>query len=113
MRHWILTTIVAIAVLSVGVRLSSQSLADVARAERARRQAIKTPAKLYTNESLPAEPAASGPAGLSATATPPAPGPSPEPSKETVSKDESFWRQRIGSERTALARARILADALQ
>jgi hypothetical protein len=109
MRHRTLTTILTIIVLSISVRVGAQSLGDLARAERARRQTIKTPAKVYTNESLQPEPAPTAGAPPS-TAMLPRPVEAP---KDTTVKDESFWRQRMGSERAGLVRARILADALQ
>jgi hypothetical protein len=108
------TVLSAIIVLSAGVRVSTQSLADLARMERARRQAITLPAKLYTNESLMPEPAAAAPAPPTAAA---AIGPSvpraPENRKDSTANNEAFWRQRIESERAFLVRARILVDALQ
>src|SRR6266446_5036063 len=48
--------------------LRAQSLADVARAEEARRKAVKQPSKVYTNKDLPSVPPPT------ATAGPPADG---------------------------------------
>ena len=50
-------------VLAAGILpLRAQSLADVAREEAARRQAIKRPAKVYTNKDLVSVPPPSAPA---------------------------------------------------
>jgi hypothetical protein len=96
----------------------AQSLADVASAEAARRKAQGARAKVYTNETLPkqAEPAsvvptspvsASEPAKGDA-ATPPAAKPKPEDETKT----EAYWKGRIGSVQQALARNKVLIDAM-
>lgn len=117
-------------VAGIAATADAQSLADLARREEARRQAIKTPAKVYTNEDIrggavPTPPAASTPAAApaAAAATPagenrtPAPtsaGASPAaPDAAGATKGEADWRKRIQAERDALARAQIFADALQ
>jgi hypothetical protein len=110
---------------------SSQSLADVARAEEARRNSMKRPAKVYTNETLkpdftsPTQPAdaatSSGeaseaaptpdageaPAGAKAPAATPA-----EPSK-AAQDAEAGWRKRMADARAELQRSQMFADALQ
>lgn len=100
----------------------AQSLADVARAEEARRKSIKRPAtKVYTNDDLargrdttvtPAPPApAPGTPARPADASAPAadrPASSPEPPK-----DEKYWRNRITNARNALERSKAFFDALQ
>jgi hypothetical protein len=105
--------------------VAAQSLADVARAEEARRKAVKGQAKVYTNDTLrgpdggeppaapPAPPAAaSGPAGAAKSATPPDGKPA-APRAPEEPKDEKFWRGRLASAREALARSQTFADALQ
>jgi hypothetical protein len=114
---------------SSGVGLA-QSLADVARAEAARRKALGTaPSKTYTNDDLrgngtpppaadadTAAPAAAAPqtgAADPAAAPPPEtaapkPPPAPEPPK-----DEKYWRSRITAARDALQRSQAFYDALQ
>jgi hypothetical protein len=72
-------------VLLAGLTLTAQSLADVARAEEARRKAVKTASKVYTNENLArngdgsqasaAAPAAAAPATAAPGATPAAAAP--------------------------------------
>jgi hypothetical protein len=111
----------AILILSATV-VQAQSLGDVARREAARRKTVKAPGKVFTNDDLkvdprdvaslppspmappsddtPAEPAPSGKAGGGAT---PAQG----------ANDEKAWRGRVQGARDGLARAQVLADALQ
>jgi hypothetical protein len=103
-----------------------QSLADVARAEEARRQTVQKPAKVYTNTDLRADftvptapaagptPAADAPAaaepgsGASGNATPATPA---EPS--APQKDQAWWSSRMNAARTDLERTRMFAEALQ
>ena len=116
--------IVSTLALITGVTTSSagQSLADVARAEQARRASVKTTAKVYTNESLGAagEAPATAPA-TSAPATPkageaaaaPAPKPADKPGTAEPVKDEKYWRERVTSARNALQRSQTFAAALE
>jgi hypothetical protein len=112
---------------------SAQSLGDLAKQEEARRRAIATSGKVYTNDSLRAAPTtgpestgeASAPA--SATAGSPASGASssaaaadakkdeakPEAKADTPKKDEAYWRQRLQAERDGIERSKVLIDALQ
>src|SRR5258708_23609097 len=55
----------------IAARLAAQWLGDVAKKEEARRKAIAKPAKVYTNDSLKAEPAPT-------PAVPPASGQAPD-----------------------------------
>jgi len=113
-------------VLVCAAAASAQSLADVARQEEERRKAIRTPGKVYTNDSLrsepaPARPAAAPPAATAeplspsasapAVATPTPTDPAAEPAE--TPKTEADWRARVAEERDALSRAQIFADALQ
>lgn len=118
-RFSVLAVLIA---LGAAVPLSAQSLADVARAEAARRAAIKTPGKVYTNDSLKGEPGAA-PASEAAPATgPAAAAAAPQATPKAADKDkaaadakndEATWRKRIADERQALDRAKMFADALQ
>lgn len=116
--------------LIAAVPLSAQSLADVARAEEARRQAVKGQVKVYTNETLrgadggeaPAPPAPqpaptakpAADAATNATAKPgPAPGAKPPAPPAATAKDEKYWRDRLAGARDALQRSQTFADALQ
>ncbi len=107
---------------------AAQSLADVARAEAARRKALGTTAsKTYTNDDLKgstggpspdeaAEPGKSAqPAAASApvpAAAPDTPAPPPPPAPDPP-KDEKYWRARMAAAKEALQRSQAFRDALQ
>jgi hypothetical protein len=111
--------------LAVATPLAAQNLADVARAEEARRKTVKGQVKVYTNETLrgadggdPPAPPAQAPAATPApgtTAKPAAPpGAKPAaPAAADAAKDEKFWRDRLTAARDALRRSQTFADALQ
>ena len=117
--------------LVAAVPLAAQSLADVARAEEARRKAVKGQVKVYTNETLRGEDGGEPPAppvtqpatgakpaagaATDATAKPgPAPGAKPPaPPATATAKDEKYWRDRLAGARDALQRSQSFADALQ
>jgi len=112
--------------LLAGNPLAPRSLAEVARAEKARRQALKTTGKRYTNADLaryvarerasipPAAPAAlrGEPEPLGDEPTPPAATQPPPADAEPV-KDEAWWRARITEARARLERSRLFLEALQ
>jgi hypothetical protein len=127
-----------LAAMLVSVESSAQSLADVAKAEAARRKAQgKTSAKTYTNDDLkkdgssapaptpagdasatPAAPAAgSAQTGSAAPASKPATtaGTAEKPAAPSADppKDEKYWRNRITEARTGLQRSQAFVDALQ
>ncbi len=109
---------------------AAQSMAEVARAEAARRKALGTTAsKTYTNDDLkgssagptpdeavetgkaapaPQPGAASAPAPAATVDAPAPPPPAPEPPK-----DETYWRSRMAAAREALQRSQAFHDALQ
>ncbi len=114
--------------LVVAASSSAQSLADVARKEEARRKAIKTPSKVYTDADLKRAPATSqsqnaapapasaapGQAGASAAAQPTTGGePKAGEKQPEPEKDEAWWRSRITEARAKLERSKLLADAMQ
>lgn len=122
----------AAGVLTLGILspaiATCQSLADVARAEEARRKTTKKPSKVYTNDDLgrasaapppAAVPAATQPAAatagtpVSSAASKPAPGPKQGETAQASGKDEKYWRDRITSARSALQRSQAFLDALQ
>ena len=117
--------LVGMALLAAATPLAAQNLADVARAEEARRKSIRGQAKVYTNETLrgadggepPAPPPPQAPAATpapAATAKPATPGTKPAaPSTADTAKDEKFWRDRLAGARDALRRSQTFADALQ
>jgi hypothetical protein len=115
---------------------TAQSLAEVARAEAARRKALgKTSGKVYTNDDLKGT--SDGPAPAPDASTPKAPNPaaattgtaSPRPGGPPTAtavpptqaatpppdrvKDEKQWRARMAAAREALQRSQAFADALQ
>jgi DNA repair exonuclease SbcCD ATPase subunit len=117
---------------------SAQSLGDLAKQEEARRKAIKSSGKVYTNDNVrndpasrpaPASAAGTAAAGSApgAAATPPSPSGVPpsaaagDKGKQTVDappaadpkQNEAGWRKRVQAERDALARAQTFAEALQ
>jgi hypothetical protein len=93
----------------------AQSLADVARAEEARRKAVKQPAKVYTNDDLkpsnePPRPVAST---SSAVAAPAAESTPATPAAVDPKKTEAYWHDRITLARTTLDHDKVLVDAVQ
>ena len=115
------------AVLTISAAASAQTLGDVARQEEARRKTVKAPAKVYTNDSLRADPssprpAAAGtpgsPASSAGSAAPSTPDASqqagtPAPAPDASAKDEASWKRRMAAAREVVERAKIFADALQ
>jgi hypothetical protein len=114
MRPHPVLVIAAILTQVLSSAAAAQSLGEVARREEARRKAVKSTGKVYTDGSLRAEPAPSVPAPATApalpdkTATPDKPEASQEPKK-----DQTYWKQRVTAEREALGRAQIFAESLQ
>ena len=120
--------------LTAAIPLAAQSLADVARAEEARRKTVKGQAKVYTNETLRGSDGGDAPAAPAAPPSPASPAPGtpsaaasggtaqpgasqgakPAPPKAADgAKDEKFWRERLAAARDALSRSQTFADALQ
>ena len=102
--------------LTLQVGLFGQSLADVAKAEEARRKTVKAGAKVYTNEDLGRTPATSPeptqPAtGASVAAKPAAPAKPAEPIDP--SKEQPYWKDRATTIQQSLSRSKVLMDALQ
>lgn len=112
--------------LAAATPAAAQNLADVARAEEARRRAVKGEVKVYTNENLrgadggappapqpvPAAPAAAAPGTAAKPAAPGTNKPAAPSAAESL-KDEKFWRDRLTAARDALKRSQTFADALQ
>ena len=100
----------------------TKSLAQVAKEEEARRQAVRKPAKVYTNGNLPtgamvdtppavpASPAASTTDKPAANSTPSAPGAAAKPGEV---KDQAYWAGRMKTAREQLERSQLFADSLQ
>ena len=104
----------------------AQSLADVAAAEAARRQAQTTPAKVYTNDDLGSQQGGSpAPAAAASVARAPEgsgkpaasiskPGTTANPGEAVdETKTEKYWRGRITPIQQSLARNKVLLEAMQ
>ena len=103
------------------------SLADVARAEEARRKTARKATKVFTNSNLtPADaaevsappaatPAASGATNASAGSTNSSTisGGKAEPINRADMKDQAYWSGRISKARAEISRTQLFADALQ
>jgi hypothetical protein len=139
MKKRVLSLAAAVAVCALVTFASAvaQSLGDLAKQEEARRKTIRTPGKVYTNETVRSDagrpappvssatastaplPAASASAPPSTSGQPPAaqtPGQAPAapaPAAPDPKQDEAAWRKRIQNERDLLQRAQMFADALQ
>ena len=104
---------------AVVVTASAQSLGELGKKEEARRQAIKKPSKVLTNDSLRSIPAPAVPPP--ATTTPPPASSSPaaaasteKPKPEEDRKaQETAWRQKMQGARDSLQRSQMFAEALQ
>jgi hypothetical protein len=89
-------------------------LAEVARKEQERRKTIPPATRVLTNKDLPRITGPAAPAAEKDTAVAsPAAAESPKTDKQTVEKDEAWWRARIGAARDNLRRDEVLLDALQ
>jgi hypothetical protein len=112
-RYVSIVTLVALA-LQAGV--SAQSLADVAKAEEARRKTVKAAARVYTNDNLDSTPATSPapPVASIGTAKPADAAAKPEDGKTVdPAKTEKYWKDRAATLQQSLARNKLLLDALQ
>jgi hypothetical protein len=121
---------------SFAASVRAQSLADVARQEQERRQAVKEPGKTYTNKDLPAVSHAALPPGDRAgqaaadTAASSDSGDKDKDKKDVGTKDatgkgkddtktadkpkdQKYWSERMTALRTTLSRDQMYADALQ
>jgi len=98
----------------------AQSLAEIARAEEARREDVTQPSKVYTNDTLkpdftratPSTLAAPAAADASGTASP-AGAPAESPGTAAPVRDQSYWAGRIAEVRSQVERSRAFATALQ
>lgn len=108
--------IVAVACLAGPAR--AQSLGDIAKQEEARREKVKTPAKVYTNKDLGAPPVViADPAtpADAAAAKPAAPAPPAADDKKDAgpARDQKYWSERKKALDAKLERDKVLADAMQ
>jgi hypothetical protein len=112
--RWVLVG--AVLVMSVDRPLFAQSLGAVAKESEEKRKTTKASGKVYTNDTLkpapaptPAAPAVAAPStpATDSTAT------DANKAKADPAKDEAAWRDRIKTERDALARSESFSAALQ
>lgn len=120
MRPFLL--LLALAIAGHESMSAAQSLAEIARKEEARRNAVTVPGKVYSNSDLkpepskdvaplPSDPSATQPRPSASVAADAVPGGAvDQPPKE---KGEAYWRALINGARAALERSKALADALQ
>jgi hypothetical protein len=129
MKTILAITAVLVSVCSPAAAQSPQTLADVAKAEEARRNGVKKPSKVYTNTSLTpditAPPPPSVPAGgstpgnassnaTSSNATPGTiAGGTAAPVDKAAMKDQAYWQDRMSAARTEMGRTQMFADSLQ
>jgi hypothetical protein len=102
----------ALATLSADVR--AQSLADVAKAEEARRKTVKVTSKTYTNDDLKG---GGSETGAPAPETPPPAEAVAKPDQQKPvapdqTKTEKYWKDRVAAIQQQLARNKVLLDAL-
>lgn len=125
----ILRTALAIVTLLAGAGwVQAQSLAELAKAETARRKTVDAPAKVYTNDDLRPDftrpvPAPDTTAPAPSSSTPPdAPAASPDaaagaaaPAATTggATRDQAYWSGRMAEARSKVDRSQAFAQALQ
>ena len=106
-----------VALVTSAASVSAQALGDIAKKEEARRKTVKTPGKLYTNESLRSEGEPPPAPATDASPTPATPAPAASgaqpPAADDAKKDEAYWKDRLTQARTALDRSKTFAEALQ
>ena len=109
------STVIPLA-LMIQAGASAQSLADVAKAEEARRKTVKAAVKVYTNEDLgrtpDTSPAPSAPVTGAGKAGEAAAKPGGEKPVDPT-KTEAHWKDRATAIREALSRNKLVLDALQ
>jgi hypothetical protein len=104
---------------ATSVAVGAQSLADVARREQERRNAIKKPSKVLTNKDLGGGPGTPGTTATAAGTTPAAgkdgekPGGDAGKKADEPGKDQAYWSGRLKALQTALERDQAFAVALQ
>jgi len=113
-HYWFVVPVV----LTLQAGLNGQSLADVAKAEEARRKTVKVATKVYTNEDLgrtpDTSPAPSQPATAASAAAKPADPAKPAEQKPVdPTKEQAYWKDRATTIQQSLSRNRLLVDALQ
>jgi hypothetical protein len=104
------------------VAAAQSSLAEAARLEESRRKAVKKPAKVYTNGTLPAlpeevlptPPAARPEQAEAAAADPAAKAPAAAPAPQTDERrTPDYWKKRMSEATAARDANQLMLDALQ
>ena len=124
MKRILAITVVVASICSPVAAQSPQTLADVARAEEARRKSVKKTSKVYTNTALtpdittpvpPSVPPSGSSGNTSANSTPSntIPGGTAAPADKAAVKDQAYWQGRLSQARTELGRTQMFADSLQ
>ena len=114
-RFWVIVPVS----LAFQAGMSAQSLADVAKAEEARRKTVKAASKVYTNEDLggtsPTGAAPSQAAASTGSSAKPGDAAAKPEEKKAVdpTKTEKYWKDRAAEIQQSLARSKVLLDALQ
>jgi hypothetical protein len=118
-QHFLVIAVIAAAAAGAAAQ-SQPPLAEVARKEEARRNAVSKTSKVYTNVDLRADITATPPSP-SVNATPGAPStqvpevnlPGGKAEAGEPEKDQAYWSGRISAARAALERSKMFQDALQ
>ncbi len=120
---WAITLTVTLLMASSGAALAQQiaqtaSLADVARAEEARRKTARQATRKLTNASLTAADGSvqETPSTSAGSVANPAGRPADEPDEPTQAgekKDQAYWSKRISQARTELDRSQTVAESMQ
>jgi hypothetical protein len=114
-RYWIVIPVA----LALQAGVSAQSLADVAKAEEARRKTIKAGSRVYTNDDLvgtPAtSPAPSQPVPAVTTAAKPGESTAKPGEEKPVdpTRTQAYWTEKATTLQQSLLRNKLLLDALQ
>ena len=114
-RVWVVVPVA----LAFQAGVSAQSLADVARAEEARRKTVKATARVYTNDDLGGVPAtgaapSSPPTQAAGAAKTGDAAAKPEEQKPVdPAKTEKYWKDRADAIQQSLSRSKVLLEALQ
>ena len=116
-----IATFASLATAQTGTTPSTRPLADVARAEEARRKELRKPSRVLTNSSLipdiskgiadpPSATPSTGANAPPANTTPATPAADTPPG---AAKDQAFWAGRMKTARDQLSRTQIFMDSLQ
>ena len=116
-----IATFASLATAQTGATPSTRPLADVARAEEARRKEVRKPSRVLTNNSLTPDiskgiaepPSAASTGGANASPSNTTPGGPAAAAPAGPAKDQTYWAGRIKTAREQLARTQIFMDSLQ